>query len=110
MGDFIREQSYECQDPREELLVEYQEETQLETWYIKLGSGMAQDTSNKIFCKHTQDAQKFLVKPTKAMPYIHGKASNITVCIENAQHPLNIDSGSHCSIVVRIYLDHQFPN
>ncbi|MBW0480658.1 hypothetical protein O181_020373 [Austropuccinia psidii MF-1] len=31
-------------------------------------------------------------------------------CIENAQHPLIIDSGAHCSIVARNYLDHHFPN
>ncbi|MBW0590492.1 hypothetical protein O181_130207 [Austropuccinia psidii MF-1] len=34
----------------------------------------------------------------------------MTVCIENAQHPLIIDSGEHCSIVARNYLYHHFPN
>ncbi|MBW0529215.1 hypothetical protein O181_068930 [Austropuccinia psidii MF-1] len=34
----------------------------------------------------------------------------MTVCTDNAQHPLIIDSGAHCSIVVRNYLDHHFPN
>ncbi|MBW0477155.1 hypothetical protein O181_016870 [Austropuccinia psidii MF-1] len=34
----------------------------------------------------------------------------MTVCIDNAQHPLNIDSRAHCSIVARNYLDHNFPN
>ncbi|MBW0495903.1 hypothetical protein O181_035618 [Austropuccinia psidii MF-1] len=34
----------------------------------------------------------------------------MTVCIENAQHPLIIDSGAHCSIVARNYLDNHFPN
>ncbi|MBW0583755.1 hypothetical protein O181_123470 [Austropuccinia psidii MF-1] len=34
----------------------------------------------------------------------------MTVCIENAQHPLIIDSGAHCSIVARNYLDTHFPN
>ncbi|MBW0530998.1 hypothetical protein O181_070713 [Austropuccinia psidii MF-1] len=34
----------------------------------------------------------------------------MTVCIENAQHPLIIDSGAHCSIVARNYLDHHFIN
>ncbi|MBW0473859.1 hypothetical protein O181_013574 [Austropuccinia psidii MF-1] len=34
----------------------------------------------------------------------------MTVCIENAQHPLIIDSGAHCSIVARNYLYHHFPN
>ncbi|MBW0586732.1 hypothetical protein O181_126447 [Austropuccinia psidii MF-1] len=34
----------------------------------------------------------------------------MTVCIDNAQHPLIIDSGAHCSIVARNYLDNHFPN
>ncbi|MBW0518512.1 hypothetical protein O181_058227, partial [Austropuccinia psidii MF-1] len=34
----------------------------------------------------------------------------MTVCIENAQHPLIIDSEAHCSIVARNYLDHHFQN
>ncbi|MBW0565178.1 hypothetical protein O181_104893 [Austropuccinia psidii MF-1] len=34
----------------------------------------------------------------------------MTVCIENSQHPLIIDSGAHCSIVARNHLDNQFPN
>ncbi|MBW0568818.1 hypothetical protein O181_108533 [Austropuccinia psidii MF-1] len=34
----------------------------------------------------------------------------MTVCIYNAQHPLIIDSGAHCSIVARNYLDNHFPN
>ncbi|MBW0476022.1 hypothetical protein O181_015737 [Austropuccinia psidii MF-1] len=34
----------------------------------------------------------------------------MTFCIENAQHPLIIDSGSHFSIVSRNYLDNHFPN
>ncbi|MBW0569743.1 hypothetical protein O181_109458 [Austropuccinia psidii MF-1] len=34
----------------------------------------------------------------------------MTVCIDNAQHPLIIDSGAHCSIVARNYLDNDFPN
>ncbi|MBW0563367.1 hypothetical protein O181_103082 [Austropuccinia psidii MF-1] len=34
----------------------------------------------------------------------------MTVCIENAQNPLIIDSGAHCSIVARGYLDNHFPN
>ncbi|MBW0468056.1 hypothetical protein O181_007771 [Austropuccinia psidii MF-1] len=44
------------------------------------------------------------------MAYIHVKATNITFCIDNAQHPLIIESGAHCSIVARNYLDHHFPN
>ncbi|MBW0557559.1 hypothetical protein O181_097274 [Austropuccinia psidii MF-1] len=34
----------------------------------------------------------------------------MTVCIENAQHPLIIDSGAHCSIVARNYLDNHSPH
>ncbi|MBW0486719.1 hypothetical protein O181_026434 [Austropuccinia psidii MF-1] len=34
----------------------------------------------------------------------------MTVCIDNAQHPLIIDCGEHCSIVTRNYLDNNFPN
>ncbi|MBW0518839.1 hypothetical protein O181_058554 [Austropuccinia psidii MF-1] len=36
------------------------------------------------------------------MAYIHGTATTMTVCIENSQHPLIIDSGAHFSIVARI--------
>ncbi|MBW0553865.1 hypothetical protein O181_093580 [Austropuccinia psidii MF-1] len=93
MGDPIREQSDEEQDPREEFLVEYQEEEPLEIQGIQLEAGIPQDTSNKNLCKHTQDSQKFLVTPTKGMAYIHGTATKMTFCIDNAQHPLIIDSG-----------------
>ncbi|MBW0575784.1 hypothetical protein O181_115499 [Austropuccinia psidii MF-1] len=34
----------------------------------------------------------------------------MTACIDNAQHPLIIDSLGHCSIVSRKYLDNHFPN
>ncbi|MBW0500007.1 hypothetical protein O181_039722 [Austropuccinia psidii MF-1] len=44
------------------------------------------------------------------MAYIHGKATKMTVCVDNDQHPLIIDSGAHCSIVAREYLDNHFPN
>ncbi|MBW0542581.1 hypothetical protein O181_082296 [Austropuccinia psidii MF-1] len=110
MGDAIREQSDEEQDPREESIVEYQEETSLEILDIQLEAGMPQDTANKNLCKHTQDAQTFLVTPTKGMAYIHGKATKMTVCIDNSQQPLIIYSGAHCSVVARNYLDHHFPN
>ncbi|MBW0498174.1 hypothetical protein O181_037889 [Austropuccinia psidii MF-1] len=49
MGDSVREQSDDYQDPREEFLVEYQEETQIEIQDIQLEAGMPQDTSNKNF-------------------------------------------------------------
>ncbi|MBW0526989.1 hypothetical protein O181_066704 [Austropuccinia psidii MF-1] len=71
---------------------------------------MPQDAANKNLCKHTQDAQKLLVTPTKGMEYIDGTATKMTVCIENAQHPLMIDIGAHCSIVARNYLAHHFLN
>ncbi|MBW0545140.1 hypothetical protein O181_084855 [Austropuccinia psidii MF-1] len=67
MGDAIREQSDDDQHPREEFLVEYQEEPPLEIQDIQLEAGMPQDTANKNFCKHTQVAQTFLVTPTKGM-------------------------------------------
>ncbi|MBW0507706.1 hypothetical protein O181_047421 [Austropuccinia psidii MF-1] len=85
MGDTIREEFDDDQDPRGEFLVEYQEETPLEIKDIKLKAGMPQDTANKNLCKHTQDVQTFL-------------------------HPLIIDSGAHCSIVARAYRDNHFPN
>ncbi|MBW0497150.1 hypothetical protein O181_036865 [Austropuccinia psidii MF-1] len=110
MGEAIREPSDVYQDPREEFLVEYQEETPLEIHDMQLEAGMPQDTANKNLCKHTQDAQTFLVTPTKGMAYIHGPATKMNVCIDNAQHPLIVDSGAHCSIVARNYLDNNFPN
>ncbi|MBW0477797.1 hypothetical protein O181_017512 [Austropuccinia psidii MF-1] len=110
MGDSIKEQSDHDQDPREELLVEYQEETPLEIQDIQLEVGMPQDTANKNLCKHTQDAQIFLVTPSKGMAYIHGNSTKMTVCIDNSQHPLIIDSGAHCSIVARKYQDNHFPS
>ncbi|MBW0555142.1 hypothetical protein O181_094857 [Austropuccinia psidii MF-1] len=110
MGDAIREKSDEEQEPREEFLVEYQEETPLEIQDIQFGAGKPQDTDNKNLCKHTQEAQTFLVTPTKGMAYIHGTATKMTVYIDNAQHPLIIDSGAHCSILARRYLDNHFPN
>ncbi|MBW0533194.1 hypothetical protein O181_072909 [Austropuccinia psidii MF-1] len=110
MGHAIREQSDDEQDPREEFLVEYQGETPLEIQDIQLEAGIPQDTAKKNLCKHTQDAQKFLVTPTKGMAYIHATATKMTVSIENAQHPLIIDIGAHCSIVAKNYLENHFPH
>ncbi|MBW0475433.1 hypothetical protein O181_015148 [Austropuccinia psidii MF-1] len=78
MGDAIRETSDEEQDPREEFVVEYKEETPLEIQDIQLEPGMPQDTANKNLCKNTQDAQTFLVTPTKGMAYIYGTAKKMT--------------------------------
>ncbi|MBW0496919.1 hypothetical protein O181_036634 [Austropuccinia psidii MF-1] len=47
MGDAIREQSDEYQDPRKEFLVEYQEETPLEIQDIQLEAGIPQETVKK---------------------------------------------------------------
>ncbi|MBW0472744.1 hypothetical protein O181_012459 [Austropuccinia psidii MF-1] len=110
MGDATREPSDDDQEPREELLVEYQEETKPEMQDIQVEAGMPQDTDNKSLCKHTQDAQTFLVTPTRGMAYIHGTATKMTVCIDNAQHTLIIDSGAHYSKVARNYLENHFPN
>ncbi|MBW0480102.1 hypothetical protein O181_019817 [Austropuccinia psidii MF-1] len=84
MEDAIREQSDDYQNPREESLVEYQEETSLEIQDMKLEVGIPQETSNKNLCKNTQDSQTFLVTETKGMEYIHGTATKMTVCIDNA--------------------------
>ncbi|MBW0481990.1 hypothetical protein O181_021705 [Austropuccinia psidii MF-1] len=78
MDDAIREQSDDDQDPREELLVEYQEETQTGIKDMKLEAGIPKDTEKKNWCKHTQDAQTFLGTPTKGMAYIHGTATKMT--------------------------------
>ncbi|MBW0484754.1 hypothetical protein O181_024469 [Austropuccinia psidii MF-1] len=43
------------------------------------------------------------------MAYIHGTATKMTFFIDNAQHPLIIESGAHCSIVARNCLDNHFP-
>ncbi|MBW0525509.1 hypothetical protein O181_065224 [Austropuccinia psidii MF-1] len=110
MVDAIREQSDEGQDPREEFLVEYQKETPLEIQDIQLEAGIPKDTANENLCNHTQDAQTFLVTGVKAMAYLHQTATKMTVCIDNAQHPLIIDSGAHFSIVARRYLDTHVPN
>ncbi|MBW0565726.1 hypothetical protein O181_105441 [Austropuccinia psidii MF-1] len=110
MGYAIREPSDYDHNPREELLVEYQQETRIEIQDVQLEAGMPQDTTNKTLCKHAQDVKKFLVTPTKGMEYIHGTATKMAVCIDNAQHPLIINSGAHFSIVARTYLDNHFPN
>ncbi|MBW0492464.1 hypothetical protein O181_032179 [Austropuccinia psidii MF-1] len=110
MGNAIREPSDDDQDPREGFLVEYQEENPLEIQDIQLEAGMPQDTANKNLCKHTHDSQTFLVTPTRRIAYINGTATKMTFCIDNAQHPLIIDSGAYCSIVARNYLDNHFPN
>ncbi|MBW0461063.1 hypothetical protein O181_000778 [Austropuccinia psidii MF-1] len=110
MGDAMREQSDEDQHPKEEFIVEYQEQKNVENQDIQLEEGMPQETSNKTLCKHTQHSQKFLVTPTEGMAYKHGTATKMTLCINNAQHPLIIDSGAHFSIVVKDYLDNHLPN
>ncbi|MBW0562247.1 hypothetical protein O181_101962, partial [Austropuccinia psidii MF-1] len=78
MANAIIEQSDDDQDPREEFLMEYQEDTPLEIQDIQLEAGIPQDTANKNLCKNTQDAQTFLVTPTKGMAYIHGTATKMT--------------------------------
>ncbi|MBW0482973.1 hypothetical protein O181_022688 [Austropuccinia psidii MF-1] len=93
-GDSITETSDSEQDPREEFLVEYQEETQLEIQDIQLEAGIAKDTKKNL-CEHTQDAQNVLVTPTRGMTFIHGTATKMTICIDKAQHSFIIDSGAH---------------
>ncbi|MBW0472644.1 hypothetical protein O181_012359 [Austropuccinia psidii MF-1] len=84
MGYEIREKLDDYQDPRPEFLLEYQEEKHIKIQDIQLKEGMPQDTENKNWCKHTEDAQIFLVTPSKGMAYIHGKATRMTVCIDNS--------------------------
>ncbi|MBW0474493.1 hypothetical protein O181_014208 [Austropuccinia psidii MF-1] len=110
MGNAIRENSDYDQHPREEFLLEYQEETPVVIQDIQFEAGIPQDTVNKDLCKDTQDAQTFLVTSTRGMAYILGTSPKMTVCIYNAQHPLIIDSDVHCSIVGREDLDNHFPN
>ncbi|MBW0539524.1 hypothetical protein O181_079239 [Austropuccinia psidii MF-1] len=81
MGDAIGEHSNNDQDPKEEFLVQYQEETQLEVHDIQLEAGMPQETENKNLCKNTKDEQTFLVTPIKGMAYIHGIAPKMTTTL-----------------------------
>ncbi|MBW0471393.1 hypothetical protein O181_011108 [Austropuccinia psidii MF-1] len=53
MHDAIREQSDDDKGQRENVLVEYQEETQLGIQDIKLEAGMPKDAANKNLCKPT---------------------------------------------------------
>ncbi|MBW0461795.1 hypothetical protein O181_001510 [Austropuccinia psidii MF-1] len=53
IGDTIREQSDDDQDPREEFLVKYQEETPLDIQDIQLEAGMPKDTANKNLRKNS---------------------------------------------------------
>ncbi|MBW0507155.1 hypothetical protein O181_046870 [Austropuccinia psidii MF-1] len=110
MGNAIREHSDDYQDPKEEFLAECQEETQQEIQDLKLEAVMPQNTANNNLCKYTKDAQTLLVIPTRRMAYIHVTATNMTVFIDNSQHPFIIYSGAHCSIVAREYLDSHFPD
>ncbi|MBW0490288.1 hypothetical protein O181_030003 [Austropuccinia psidii MF-1] len=110
MGHAIREQSDDDQDPSKEFLVEYQEETQMEIQDIQLEAGMPRDIANKNLCNHTQDPETFLVTPNKGIAYIPGTATEIAVCIDNAQHPMITDSGEYCSILARTYLAHHLSN
>ncbi|MBW0489993.1 hypothetical protein O181_029708 [Austropuccinia psidii MF-1] len=67
MGDSIREHSDDDQEPIEEVLAKYKEETPLEIEDIDLEAGLAQDTPNTNLSKQTQDVQMFLVTQTKGM-------------------------------------------
>ncbi|MBW0506287.1 hypothetical protein O181_046002 [Austropuccinia psidii MF-1] len=71
---------------------------------------MLQDTENKSLFRHTKDAQEPLFTPTNGMAHVHGTATKMTVCVDNAQNPLIIDSGAHFSIVARNHLNTHFPN
>ncbi|MBW0523863.1 hypothetical protein O181_063578 [Austropuccinia psidii MF-1] len=86
MGDAITEKYDEEQEPREELLVEYPQETPVKIQDIQLEGGMPPDTATKSWCEHIHHSQTFLVRPTKGMAYIHGTATRMTFCIDNAQN------------------------
>ncbi|MBW0469451.1 hypothetical protein O181_009166 [Austropuccinia psidii MF-1] len=86
IGEAIRENSDDEKDPKEEFIVEYQEETQLEFQDIQLEAGLPQETANESLFKHTKYSQTFLVTPTKGMAYIHGTATKMNFCVDNAQH------------------------
>ncbi|MBW0590181.1 hypothetical protein O181_129896 [Austropuccinia psidii MF-1] len=66
MGDSIREESDDEQDPKGEFLVEYQEETQLEIQDIQLEAGMPQDTANKNLCNFKE------IERRKTSDFLHG--------------------------------------
>ncbi|MBW0463789.1 hypothetical protein O181_003504 [Austropuccinia psidii MF-1] len=101
MGDSIRENSDYYQDPIEEFVVEYQEETQLEVQDIKQEAGLPQATAKKRSCKHTQYSQTFLLTPIKGMVYIDKTATKTAVCVDNSQQPFIIDSGANFLTVCR---------
>ncbi|MBW0578920.1 hypothetical protein O181_118635 [Austropuccinia psidii MF-1] len=84
MGDAIRQQSHDDQDPREGFLVEDQEETHLAIQDMQLEESMPQDTANKNLFRYTQDAQTFLATSTEGISYIHGTATKMTVFIGKA--------------------------
>ncbi|MBW0562044.1 hypothetical protein O181_101759 [Austropuccinia psidii MF-1] len=100
MGDAIREQSEDDQSPREEFLVEYQEENPLEIHDIQLEAGMPQNTANKNFgahCSivarndlenHFQNWAKQLF-PTKAKSFksASGKLTSIRTIIKEIVKP-----------------------
>ncbi|MBW0508720.1 hypothetical protein O181_048435 [Austropuccinia psidii MF-1] len=84
IGDAIREHCDDYQDPNGEFLVEHQEETQLSIQDVQLETEIPQDSTNKNWCKNTQDSQTFLVTQSRRMAYIRGTATKKTVCIGNA--------------------------
>ncbi|MBW0554461.1 hypothetical protein O181_094176 [Austropuccinia psidii MF-1] len=110
MGHFIRKNSDDDQDQREELLVEYQEVEKPEIQDTQLQAGLLPDTANKNLCKHTKYLQTFLVTPSEGIKSIHQTATKMNLSVNNAPHPLIIESGAHGSTVAREYLDKHFPN
>ncbi|MBW0461175.1 hypothetical protein O181_000890 [Austropuccinia psidii MF-1] len=108
MGDAIREQSDDDQDPREEFPVPRGHS--ISNPRHTVGSRHA-----TIYCqqKLVQTHKRCTNIPsyTNQRYGIHTWSSHkMTVCIDHSQHPLIIDSGAHCFIVARNYLDNYFPN
>ncbi|MBW0542900.1 hypothetical protein O181_082615 [Austropuccinia psidii MF-1] len=88
MGDSIREQSNEDQDPREEFLVEYQEETQPEIQDIQLEAGIQRGAHCSIVAKvyldnHFPNCEKqFLPTREKNFKSASGKMTLIGTIIK----------------------------
>ncbi|MBW0544331.1 hypothetical protein O181_084046 [Austropuccinia psidii MF-1] len=63
MGSGIKAYSQSESESIEEYIVECNEKISLYIQDIELDSGIPQVTTDKEHCKHTQDEQKFVVKP-----------------------------------------------
>ncbi|MBW0486988.1 hypothetical protein O181_026703 [Austropuccinia psidii MF-1] len=83
MGDAIREQSDEKR-PKRGIPSTVPRGNTTRNSGNSVRSRHATRHCKKIFCKNTQDEQTFLVTQTRGMAYIHGTATKMTVCVDNA--------------------------